>query len=85
MDSYITLGRSGLRGSPLGLGHKEQHHCVVLDGRGERLLSRRVLNDETALLELISDVPTATSSQPYPETPGSADLTNDRLRPTLGR
>lgn len=34
---------------------KEHHHCVVLDGRGERLLSRRVLN-ETALLELISDV-----------------------------
>ncbi|MEV7526821.1 IS110 family transposase [Streptomyces sp. NPDC091371] len=35
---------------------KEHHHCVVLDARGERLLSRRVLNDETALLELISDV-----------------------------
>ncbi|MFB7953276.1 IS110 family transposase [Streptomyces sp. NPDC056045] len=35
---------------------KEHHHCVVLDAQGERLLSRRVLNDETALLELISDV-----------------------------
>ncbi|MGW1405111.1 LLM class flavin-dependent oxidoreductase [Streptomyces sp. NPDC002403] len=35
---------------------KEHHHCVVLDTQGE-LLSRRVLNDETALLELISDVP----------------------------
>ena len=35
---------------------KEHHHCVVLDTQGERLLSRRVLNDETALLELISDV-----------------------------
>lgn len=35
---------------------KEHHHCVVLDERGDRLLSRRVLNDESALLELISDV-----------------------------
>ncbi|MFD3484767.1 transposase [Streptomyces sp. NPDC058665] len=30
---------------------------MVLDAQGERLLSRRVLNDETALMELISDVP----------------------------
>ncbi len=35
---------------------KEHHHCVVIDQDGERLLSRRVLNDETALLELIGDV-----------------------------
>ncbi|QDN96209.1 IS110 family transposase [Streptomyces sp. RLB3-17] len=35
---------------------KEHHHCVVIDERGERLLSRRVLNDEPALLELIKDV-----------------------------
>jgi transposase len=35
---------------------KEHHHCVVIDAHGERLLSRRVLNDETALLELIGDV-----------------------------
>ncbi|MFJ8391160.1 IS110 family transposase [Streptomyces sp. NPDC094438] len=35
---------------------KEHHHCVVIDAQGERLLSRRVLNDETALLELIGDV-----------------------------
>ena len=35
---------------------KEHHHCVVLNDRGERLLSRRVLNDEAALLELIRDV-----------------------------
>ncbi|WP_410575779.1 IS110 family transposase [Amycolatopsis sp. cmx-4-61] len=35
---------------------KEYHHCVVINARGERLLSRRVLNDETALLELIADV-----------------------------
>jgi transposase len=35
---------------------KEHHHCVVIDADGQRLLSRRVLNDETALLELIGDV-----------------------------
>ncbi|WP_189820551.1 IS110 family transposase, partial [Streptomyces olivaceoviridis] len=35
---------------------KEHHHCVVIDQDGERLLSRRVLNDESALLELIGDV-----------------------------
>ncbi|MFE9882669.1 IS110 family transposase [Streptomyces sp. NPDC005784] len=35
---------------------KEHHHCVVVDAQGERLLSRRVLNDESALLELIGDV-----------------------------
>ncbi|MGC5004708.1 IS110 family transposase [Streptomyces sp. DT203] len=35
---------------------KEHHHCVVIDAKGERLLSRRVLNDEAELLELIGDV-----------------------------
>ncbi|MFC5204639.1 transposase [Streptomyces kaempferi] len=35
---------------------KEHHHCVVINPDGERLLSRRVLNDETALLALIADV-----------------------------
>ncbi|NGO49486.1 IS110 family RNA-guided transposase [Streptomyces ureilyticus] len=35
---------------------KEHHHCVVINADGERLLSRRVLNDETELLELIGDV-----------------------------
>lgn len=35
---------------------KEHHHRVVIDAQGERLLSRRVLNDESALLELIGDV-----------------------------
>lgn len=34
----------------------QHHHCVVVDERGERLLSRRVFNDEPALLELITDV-----------------------------
>ncbi|MEU9064704.1 IS110 family transposase [Streptomyces sp. NPDC048430] len=35
---------------------KEHHHCVVINAKGERLLSRRVLNDEAALLKLIGDV-----------------------------
>jgi transposase len=35
---------------------KQHHHCVVIDGEGQRLLSRRVENDEATLLELISDV-----------------------------
>lgn len=35
---------------------KEHHHCVVIDTQGKRLLSRRVLNDEPVLLELIGDV-----------------------------
>jgi transposase len=35
---------------------KEHHHCVVIDGEGRRLLSRRVANDEAVLLALISDV-----------------------------
>lgn len=35
---------------------KTHHHCVVIDADGERLLSRRVANDEPELLSLISDV-----------------------------
>lgn len=35
---------------------KEHHHCVVIDADGRRLLSRRVVNDEAALLALVSDV-----------------------------
>ena len=35
---------------------KEHHHCVVINADGQRLLSRRVLNDETELLQLIGDV-----------------------------
>ncbi|MFJ3842426.1 IS110 family transposase [Streptomyces sp. NPDC090054] len=35
---------------------KTHHHCVVLDGEGKRLLSRRVLNDEPELLALLADV-----------------------------
>ena len=35
---------------------KADHHCVVVDGDGQRLLSRRVANDEAALLELMAAV-----------------------------
>jgi transposase len=35
---------------------KAHHHCVVIDGDGQRLLSRRVANDEPELAALISDV-----------------------------
>jgi len=35
---------------------KTHHHCVVIDGDGGKLLSRRVANDEPELLVLISDV-----------------------------
>jgi hypothetical protein len=35
---------------------KLEHHCVVIDGEGQRLLSRRVINDEAVLLDLIATV-----------------------------
>jgi transposase len=37
-------------------GGKAHHHCVVIDGEGRRLLSRRVANDEPELLALIGAV-----------------------------
>lgn len=40
-------------GVDIGKGH---HHCVALDARDERRLSRRVGNDEPELLELIREV-----------------------------
>jgi transposase len=35
---------------------KTHHHCVVVDGEGGKLLSRRVANDEPELLKLLDDV-----------------------------
>ena len=35
---------------------KGDHYCVIIDADGQRLLSRRVANDEAALLELITAV-----------------------------
>jgi transposase len=37
---------------------KSEHHCVVLDTDGKRVLSRRVANDEATLAELIGAVTT---------------------------
>jgi transposase len=35
---------------------KRAHHCAVIDAAGRMVLSRRVVNDEAALLELIASV-----------------------------
>jgi transposase len=35
---------------------KTHHHCVVIDDTGKRLLSRRVANEESELLQLLGDV-----------------------------
>lgn len=35
---------------------KTAHHCVVIDNEGQRLLSRRINNDENVIKELIDDV-----------------------------
>ncbi len=43
---------------------KAEHHCVVLDADGKRRLSRRVANDDTALLKLIADVLVLSESEP---------------------
>lgn len=43
---------------------KEHHHCVVIDGKGKRLLSRRVLNDQVVLEELLGDVLTLADGEP---------------------
>ena len=37
---------------------KAEHYCMAIDTDGQRLLSRRVANDEAALLELIAAVTT---------------------------
>jgi transposase len=43
---------------------KEHHHCVVIDAGGRRLLSRRVLNDEAVLAQLVSDVVGLAAGEP---------------------
>ncbi|MFF1855474.1 IS110 family transposase [Streptomyces sp. NPDC058219] len=43
---------------------KAEHHCVVIDTDAKRKLSRRVANDETALLQLISDVLELSDGEP---------------------
>jgi len=43
---------------------KRAHHCVVIDSTGRLMLSRRVVNDESTLLELISTVLTLAEEDP---------------------
>ncbi|WP_043176399.1 IS110 family transposase [Streptomyces sp. NRRL B-24484] len=43
---------------------KAEHHCTVIDSHGTKVLSRRVPNDEPALLELIGDVLKLASGEP---------------------
>ena len=43
---------------------KAEHHCVVLGADGRRKLSQRVVNDENALLQLISDVLELSDGEP---------------------
>ncbi|MFF2423302.1 transposase [Streptomyces mirabilis] len=40
-------------GIDAGKGH---HHCVVVNGEGDKLLSRRVMNDGSERLNLLADV-----------------------------
>jgi hypothetical protein len=40
-------------GIDAGKGH---HHCVVIDAHGNRLLSRRIVNDEAEVLDLVAEV-----------------------------
>ena len=35
---------------------KRAHHCVVIDSTGRLLLSRRVVNDESALKRIAAEV-----------------------------
>ena len=43
---------------------KRAHHCVVIDAAGRMLLSRRVVNDESALVELMAAVLALASGDP---------------------
>ncbi|MCX5151821.1 IS110 family transposase [Streptomyces sp. NBC_00320] len=43
---------------------KAEHHCTVIDTDGKRRLSRRVANDENALLQLIADVLALSEGEP---------------------
>lgn len=42
---------------------KTNHHCVVINADGERLLSRRILNNETELTELIDTILTLAAGE----------------------
>lgn len=44
---------------------KAHQHCLLIDNEGNRLLSRKVANDETALLKLITDVMVKAAVPPH--------------------
>ena len=51
MNSEVVVRQQLWAGVDAG---KSDHHCVVIDTDGQRLLSQRVANDETPLQELIT-------------------------------
>jgi transposase len=53
MGMEVSVGQRLWAGVDAG---KSDHFCVVIDTDGQRLLSQRVANDETVLLELVSTV-----------------------------
>ena len=53
MNSEVVVRQQLWAGVDAG---KADHHCVVIDTDGQRLLSQRVANDETPLQELITSV-----------------------------
>jgi transposase len=55
MVTEVVVGQQLWAGVDAG---KSDHHCVVVDADGDRLLSQRVPNDETVLLELVKTVRT---------------------------
>jgi hypothetical protein len=55
MITEVVVGQQLWAGVDAG---KSDHHCVVIDAAGRRLLSQRVPNDEVELLELIKAVTT---------------------------
>ncbi|MGV7337628.1 IS110 family transposase [Mycobacterium kansasii] len=55
MDTEVVVKQQLWAGVDAG---KSDHHCVVIGAEGQRLLSQRVTNDETALLELMQAVAT---------------------------
>jgi hypothetical protein len=57
MEGYMPELWAGI-----GAG-KAHHHCVLLDDEGNRLLSRKVANDESALTELITEVRTLAAGE----------------------
>jgi len=53
MNSEVVVRQQLWAGIDAG---KSDHHCVVIDTDGQRLLSQRVANDETLLQELMTSV-----------------------------